>query len=68
MPRTAPALPPDITVTISGRDRQDIADALRIRSTVIREEYKGRRAKMTFGQIAHERADRIWYLAQMIDS
>jgi hypothetical protein len=63
----APALPPDITVTIIGRDRQDIAEAIRAEVVRIRDQYQGRRAKTQFGQFAHEKAARLMRLANQID-
>lgn len=59
--------PTDITVTIKDYDRYWVAEALRTTSRELRDQYQGRRAKMTMGKNAHARADRIWALAQQIE-
>lgn len=61
-------LPPDITVTFIGRDRADIADALRDRARGLRATYYGRREKTEVGKFAHEKADRLCALANQIDA
>lgn len=66
--KPAPVLPPDVTVTLLGRDRVDIADALRDRANNLRGTYSGRRAQTEWGKMAHEKADRLCRLADFLEA